>query len=131
MDELTGEVRVTRLAGAFDVGTVLNQKTARSQATGGMIWGLGTALTEHTLVDRHLGRILTPNLSGYLVPVTADVPDIDVVFVDKADPTAGPLGARGMGELSANGTTAAIANAAFHATGIRVRELPITPDKLL
>lgn len=96
-----------------------------------MIWGLGTALTEHTLVDRHIGRIVTPNLSGYLVPVAADVPDIDVVFVNRPDPTAGPLGARGMGELSANGTTAAIANAVFHATGIRVRELPITPDKLL
>jgi xanthine dehydrogenase YagR molybdenum-binding subunit len=131
VDETTREVRVTRLAGAFDVGTVLNHKTARSQATGGMIWGLGTALTEHTLVDRHLGRIVTANLSGYLVPVEADVPDIEVAFVDKADPTAGVLGARGMGELSANGTTAAIANAVFHATGTRVRDLPITPDKLL
>jgi xanthine dehydrogenase YagR molybdenum-binding subunit len=131
VDEVTGEVRVTRMAGAFDIGRVLNAKTARSQAIGGMIWGLGTALTEHTLVDRELGRILTPNLSGYLVPVHADVPDIDVVFVDKADPGANPLGVRGMGELACNGATAAIANAVFHATGRRVRDLPITPDALL
>ena len=131
VNETTGEARVTRLAGAFDIGRVLNAKTARSQATGGMIWGLGTALTEHTLLDRNLGRVLTANLSGYLIPVQADVPDIDVAFVDKPDPTAGVLGARGMGELSANGATAAIANAVYHATGRRVRDFPITPDKLL
>jgi xanthine dehydrogenase YagR molybdenum-binding subunit len=131
VDETTGETRVTRLAGAFDVGRVLNAKTARSQATGGMIWGLGTALTEHTLIDQSLGRILTANLSSYLVPVQADVPDIEVAFVDKADPIASSIGARGMGELSANGATAAIANAIYHATAKRIRDLPITPDKLL
>ncbi|RSM86319.1 xanthine dehydrogenase family protein molybdopterin-binding subunit [Kibdelosporangium aridum] len=131
VDVVTGEVRVTRLAGAFDIGRVLNAKTARSQAVGGMIWGLGTALTEHTLVDEHLGRILTPNLSGYLVPVEADVPDVDVAFVDKADPLASEIGARGIGELASNGATAAIANAVFHATGRRVRDLPITPDTLI
>ncbi|CAM3466001.1 xanthine dehydrogenase family protein molybdopterin-binding subunit [Kibdelosporangium persicum] len=131
VDDATGEVRVTRLVGAFDIGRVLNAKTARSQAIGGMIWGLGTALTEHTIVDEHLGRILTANLSGYLVPVEADVPDVDIAFVDKADPAASDIGAKGVGELASNGATAAIANAVCHATGRRVRDLPITPDKLL
>jgi xanthine dehydrogenase YagR molybdenum-binding subunit len=128
---VTGEVRVTRLVCAADVGRVLNHKTARSQAIGGVIWGLGMALTEHTLVDRAHGRIVTADLAGYLVPVEADVPDIDVIFVDKPDPEANDLGARGMGEVTATGTAAAIANAVYHATGTRVRSLPITPDKLL
>jgi xanthine dehydrogenase YagR molybdenum-binding subunit len=128
---VTGEVRATRLVCAVDVGRVLNAKTARSQAIGGVIWGLGMALTEHTIVDRRFGRVLTANLASYLVPVEADVPDIDVVFVDKPDPQANPLGARGMGEVTATGAAAAIANAVYHATGHRIRDLPITPDKLL
>ncbi|GAA3697485.1 xanthine dehydrogenase family protein molybdopterin-binding subunit [Nonomuraea antimicrobica] len=128
---VTGEVRVTRLVGAVDVGRVLNPKTARSQAIGGMIWGIGMALTEHTLVDRRLGRVVTANLAGYLVPVEADVPDIDVIFVDKPALDASALGARGMGEVTGTGTVAAIANAVHHATGRRVRQLPITPDLLL
>jgi xanthine dehydrogenase YagR molybdenum-binding subunit len=131
VSRVTGEVRLSRLVGAIDCGRVLNHKTARSQAIGGMIWGVGFALTEHTLIDRQLGRILTPNLSGYLVPVEADVPDLDVIFIDRPDPEGGGLGTRGMGEVAATGTAAAIGNAVYHATGRRVRDLPITPDKLL
>ncbi|GLW05179.1 acylaldehyde oxidase [Microtetraspora sp. NBRC 13810] len=128
---VTGEVRVSRMVSALDVGRVLNAATARSQAIGGMIWGIGMALTEHTLVDRRLGRIVTANLAGYLVPVEADVPDLDVIFVDRPDPHANALGARGMGEVAGTGTAAAIANAVYHATGHRVRHLPITPDLVL
>ncbi|MGI5150240.1 xanthine dehydrogenase family protein molybdopterin-binding subunit [Plantactinospora sp. CA-294935] len=128
---VTGEVRVTRLVCAVDAGRVLNPATARSQALGGAVWAIGAALTEHTLVDRRHGRIVTANLAGYLVPVEADVPDIDVVFVDKPAPEANELGARGLGEVTATGASAAIANAVYHATGHRVREFPITPDKVL
>jgi len=131
VSRVTGEARVSRLVAAIDCGRVLNHKTARSQAIGGIIWGLGFALTEHSLVDRRLGRILTPNLSGYLVPVEADVPDIETIFIDQPDPTGGFLGARGLGEVTATGTASAIGNAIYHATGRRVRDLPMTPDKLL
>jgi xanthine dehydrogenase YagR molybdenum-binding subunit len=131
VDRDLGEVRVSRLVAAFDAGRILNHKTARSQAFGGLIWGLGMALTEHTIVDRNLGRIVTPNLSTYLVPVEADVPDLDVAFIDRPDPSGLALGARGLGEVTGTGASAAIANAVYHATGRRVRDLPITPDKLL
>jgi xanthine dehydrogenase YagR molybdenum-binding subunit len=131
VDPLSGEVRVARWVGAFDIGRVLNAKTARSQLMGGIIFGVGMALMEHTVVDPRLGRILTPNLSGYLVPVHADVPDLDVQFVDQPDEHANPLGVKGAGELGVVGAAAAVANAVYHATGVRVRDLPITPDKLL
>jgi xanthine dehydrogenase YagR molybdenum-binding subunit len=131
VDPLSGEVRVARWVGAFDIGRVLNAKTARSQLIGGIIFGIGMALMEHTVADPRVGRILTPNLSGYLVPVHADVPDLDVQFVDAPDEHANPLGVKGAGELGIVGAAAAVANAVYHATGIRVRDLPITPDKLL
>lgn len=131
VDRDLGETRVSRLVAAFDAGRILNHKTARSQAVGGLIWGIGMALTEHTLVDRNLGRIVTPNLSTYLVPVEGDVPDLDISFIDRPDTSGLALGARGLGEVTATGASAAIANAIFHATGRRVRDLPITPDKLL
>jgi xanthine dehydrogenase YagR molybdenum-binding subunit len=131
VDPLSGEVRVARWVGAFDIGRVLNPKTARSQLMGGIIFGIGMALMEHTLVDPRAGRILTPNLSGYLVPVHADVPDLDVQFVEARDEQANPLGVKGAGELGIVGAAAAVANAVYHATGVRVRDLPITPDKLL
>src|SRR5262249_62056305 len=102
-----------------------------SQLMGAVMFGLGMALTEHPLADPRVGRILPPNLSGYLVPVHADVPDLDVQFVDAPDEHATPLGVKGAGELGLVGAAAAVANAVYHATGVRVRDLPITPDKLL
>ncbi|WP_235978107.1 xanthine dehydrogenase family protein molybdopterin-binding subunit [Streptomyces lycii] len=126
-----GTVRVRRVTGVFDPGTVLNHRTARSQAIGGAIWNIGFTLTEHTLIDAHAGRVVNPNLSGYLVPVNADVPRVEVEFIDKPDPTSPALNARGFGETPSTGVTAALANAVYHATGRRIRELPLTPDKLL
>ncbi|MBV9844580.1 MAG: xanthine dehydrogenase family protein molybdopterin-binding subunit [Kutzneria sp.] len=131
VDPDLGEVRVSRVVGAYDPGRILNRRTARSQAIGGIIWGIGLALMERAETDRLLGRIVTSSLSTYLVPVEADVPDIDVSFVDRADSTSTALGARGIGEVTATGVSAAISNAVFHATGRRVRDLPITPDTLL
>ncbi len=131
VDPVIGRVRVRRVVGVFDTGRVLNRQTLRSQAIGGAVWGIGFTLTEHTLVDPHLGRIVTPNLSGYLVPVNADVPDIDVGFIDRPDPSSPALGARGFGETPMTGVTAAIGNAVHHAIGHRIRDLPITQDKII
>ncbi|RKN04238.1 xanthine dehydrogenase family protein molybdopterin-binding subunit [Streptomyces radicis] len=126
-----GTVRVRRVVGVFDAGRILNHRTTRSQAIGGIIWSIGIALTEHTLVDAASGRVVTPNLSGYLVPVNADVPDMVVEFVDEPDPASPALGARGFGETPSTGASAAIANAVHHATGRRVRDLPLGLDRLL
>jgi xanthine dehydrogenase YagR molybdenum-binding subunit len=123
--------RVSRVVGVYSAGRILNAKTARSQMTGGIIWGIGQALLERSGTDPGLGRFLSKNLSGYLVPVNADVPEIDASFVEEFDPHASPLGARGIGELGAIGVGPAIANAVFHATGVRVREVPIRPEHLL
>ena len=131
VNEDTGEVRVARWVGAFGVGNRLNEKTATSQLKGGIIFGIGMALMEHTVVDDRDAKIVNPNLAEYHVPVNADVPDIDVIFVDEHDDIINPLGVKGAGEIGIVGTPAAIANAVYHATGIRVRELPITPDTLL
>lgn len=127
-----GQVRVTRMHGFFDAGRVLNRRTLRSQGIGGAVWAVGFTLSEHTLIDPHLGRIVNPNLSGYLVPVNADIPEIHMGFVDKPDP-ANPdsLGARGFGETPMTGMTAAIGNAVYHATGRRIRDLPLTQDKVI
>ena len=123
--------RVSRVVGVYSAGKILNPKTARSQMTGGIIWGIGQALLERSDTDPGLGRFLSKNLSGYLVPVNADVPEIDASFVEEFDPHASPLGARGIGELGALGVGPAIASAVFHATGVRVREVPIRPEDLL
>lgn len=123
--------RVRRVVGAYSAGRIINPLTARSQMTGGITWGIGQALLEQSVTDARLGRFVSKDLAGYLVPVSADVPDLDVVFVDEYDDQAGTIGARGIGELGAVGVSAAIANAVFHATGIRPRGLPITPDSLL
>jgi len=131
VDPVLGRVRVRRMVGVFDCGRVLNHRTARSQAIGGAIWAIGFTLSEHTLVDPNLGRIVTPNLSGYLVPVNADVPDIDVSFIDEPDPSSAALGARGFGETPMTGVTAAIGNAVYHAIGHRIRDLPITQDRII
>ena len=130
VDPDLGTVRVTRFVGAFDCGRILNAKTARSQFVGGIIMGIGMALMEHTHADERSGRIVNANLGEYYVPTNADVPAIEAFWVDHPDPQT-PMGARGIGEIGITGSAAAVANAVFHATGVRIRDLPITPDKLL
>jgi xanthine dehydrogenase YagR molybdenum-binding subunit len=130
-DEELAKLRVTRLLGVFDCGRVLNHKTARSQMIGGITWGLGMALMEETVRDHRYGAVVTNNLADYHVPVNADVPEIDVLFVEEPDYRFNPLGARGMGEIGITGVAAAVANAVYHASGVRVRDLPIVPEKLL
>ena len=130
VNEVTGEVRVSRWVGAFDTGRILNPKTARSQFIGGITMGIGMALTEETFFDERSGRIMNPSLAEYHVPVNLDVPKIEAYFLDIPDPHT-PLGAHGVGEIGITGAAAAVANAVYHATGKRVRELPITLDKLL
>jgi len=130
IDEELGVIRVTRLVSAIAAGRILNTKTATSQIMGGMVWGIGMALHEETLIDHNLGRIMNPNIAEYHVPVNADVQDIKVIFVEEPDESINPLGIKGVGEIGIVGVAAAIANAIYHATGKRVRELPITLDKL-
>ena len=130
VNAVTGEVRVRRFLGSFDCGRILNPKTAASQFRGGIVMGIGLALSEETLLDPRTGRVMNPSLAEYQVPVHLDVPEIEVMWTDIPDPQA-PLGARGIGEIGITGTAAAIANAVFNATGKRVRDLPITLDKLL
>ncbi|QKV72715.1 xanthine dehydrogenase family protein molybdopterin-binding subunit [Amycolatopsis sp. Hca4] len=130
VDPDTGEVRVSRWVGVFDVGRVINAKTAASQLRGGIVMGIGMALAEETLVDPRTGRIMNPSLAEYHVPVHADIPPIDVSYLDDPDPTM-PLGLIGVGEVGITGVAGAIANAVHHATGKRVYDLPITLDKLL
>ena len=130
VNAVTGEARVSRFLGSFDCGRILNAKTATSQFRGGIIMGLGMALMEETQFDERNGRVMNPSLAEYHVPVHMDVPEIDVIWTDIADPHT-PMGAHGVGEIGITGTGAAVANAIFNATGKRVRELPITLDKLL
>jgi xanthine dehydrogenase YagR molybdenum-binding subunit len=127
---VTGEIRIDRLVGSFDCGRILNPKTAASQFRGGMVMGIGMALTEETLFDERKGRIMSASIADYHVPVHLDVPDIEVLWTDVPDPRT-PMGARGIGEIGTTGVAAAVANAAFNATGKRVRDLPLTPDKFL
>ena len=131
VDPLLGEIRLSRLVGVFDGGRVLNAKTAHSQLIGGMTFGVGMALLEETLVDERTGRIVNANISDYLVPVNADIPVITARLLDGDDRVANPVGAKGIGELPMVGMAAAIANAVFHATGVRVRDLPIRLDDML
>ena len=130
VNAVTGEVRVSRMLGSFDCGRILNPKTATSQFRGGMIMGLGLALMEETQFDERSGRIMNPSLAEYHLPVQMDVPQIDVIWNDIPDPHA-PMGARGIGEIGITGVGAAVANAVFNATGKRIRDLPITLDKLM
>lgn len=131
VDEELPIPRVTRLVGVYSAGRIINPKTARSQIIGGMTWGIGQALLEASEMDERLGRYLSKNLSGFLIPVNADVRELDVTFIDEVDEHASLTGAKGIGELGAVGVGPAIANAVFHATGKRVRELPIRPEHLL
>jgi xanthine dehydrogenase YagR molybdenum-binding subunit len=130
VDEQLGVIRVTRVVSAVAAGRILNLKTARSQVMGGVVWGIGMALHEETLYDHHFGRVMNANIAEYHVPVNADVHDIDVIFVDEPDEIINPLGIKGLGEIGIVGVASAIANAVYHATGKRVRDLPITLDKL-
>jgi len=131
VDADTAEIRLRRMLGVFSVGRVLNARTARSQLIGGMIWGVGAALHEEGVVDTRSGAFVNRDLAGYMVPVNADVPEIDAVVLDGYDDKANLLGAKGIGELGICGAGAAVANAVFSATGVRVRDFPITLDKLL
>ncbi len=131
IDQDLGAVRVTRVVSAVAGGRILNPKTARSQVMGAIVMGIGTALEEESVIDHAFGRFMTHNLADYHVPVNADVHDIEVIFVQEQDEIVNPLGAKGLGEIGIVGVAAAIANAVFHATGKRIRDLPITLDKLL
>jgi xanthine dehydrogenase YagR molybdenum-binding subunit len=129
INDQIGVIRVTRVVSAVAAGRILNTKTATSQILGGVVWGIGMALHEETLVDHRFGRIMNANIAEYHVPVNADVHDIKVIFVDEPD-DSNRFGMKGLGEIGIVGVAAAVANAVYHATGKRVRDLPITLDKL-
>jgi xanthine dehydrogenase YagR molybdenum-binding subunit len=131
VDEDLGIVKVTRVVEATAVGRIMNPKTSHSQEMGGVVWGIGMALQEETAIDHRFGRMMTTDLASYNVPVNSDVQTVETAFVEEEDKIVNPLGVKGMGELCMVGIPAAIANAIFHATGKRIRDLPITPDKLL
>jgi xanthine dehydrogenase YagR molybdenum-binding subunit len=131
VDQDLGTIHVTRVVSAVAGGRILNPKTARSQILGGIVWGISSALHEESVLDHAFGRFMNHNLAEYHVPVNADVQDIDVIFVEEQDAIVNPLGVKGLGEIGGVGVAAAVANAVFHATGKRVRDLPITLDKLL
>ena len=131
VDDDLGVVRVDRIVIAVDAGRILNPKTARSQIIGGVIWGIGMATHEASLLDHAHGRFMNHSFAEYHIPVNADIHDIDVIFVETPDTHLNPLGIKGLGEIGVVGTAAAIANAVFNATGKRIRNLPITLEKLL
>jgi len=131
VNAVTGEVRVRRMLGVFEAGRILNAKTARSQAIGGMIWGIGYAMHEDAVVDKRTGQFVNHDLAEYHVPSHADVPPLDVLFIEEPDTKANPLGIKGLGELSISGAGAAVTNAIYNACGVRVRDFPLTLDKIL
>lgn len=126
----TGETRLRRMLGVFAAGRILNPKTARSQLIGGMVWGVGAALMEQTVLDPRHGHFVNHDLAEYHVPVHADIPDIEVAFLPEEDDKGNPLGAKGIGELGNCGAGAAVANAVYNATGVRLRDFPLTLDKI-
>jgi xanthine dehydrogenase YagR molybdenum-binding subunit len=127
----TGEVRAPRLVGAFAGGKIVNKTTAHSQLIGGMIWGVGSALHEQAVVDLRSGAFVNHDLAGYHVPVHADIPAVEAIMLPGFDDKSNALGSKGVGELGICAAGAAVANAIYHACGVRVRDYPITPDKLL
>ncbi|GAA4054849.1 xanthine dehydrogenase family protein molybdopterin-binding subunit [Actinomadura miaoliensis] len=131
VDEHLGLVRVRRVHGVYDAGRIINPKLAESQAIGGMVGGIGMALLEHTVTDHRDGRVVNADMADYLVPVNADVPDVSAIYLNGDDHTADPIGVKGLGEVVIVGVAPAITNAVFHATGRRVRTLPITIEALL
>ena len=124
-------VEVRRVVATYDIGKLLNKKTGMSQLEGGIVWGIGMALMEQTMLDNQNGRYVNNNLAEYHVPVNADTQAIDVTVIDKPDIKFNPQGGRGIGEIGITGIAGAIANAIYNATGKRVRDFPITPDKLM
>jgi xanthine dehydrogenase YagR molybdenum-binding subunit len=131
VDAVTGEIRIRRMLAVCAAGRILNPKSARSQVLGGMTMGAGGALMEELVVDKRLGFFVNHDLAGYEVPVHADIPHQEVIFLEETDPMSSPMKAKGVGELGICGVAAAIANAVHNATGVRVRHYPITLDKLL
>jgi xanthine dehydrogenase YagR molybdenum-binding subunit len=131
VDPDLGQVRVTRLVGAFAAGRVINPRMVRSQFYGGMIWGVSFALHEEAVMDKRSGRILNPNLAEYHVPVNADVPPMEALMIEEHDPHVNALGIKGVGEIGVTGSAGAVANAVWHATGIRVRRFPIRVEDLI
>lgn len=129
--KLTREIRVPRLVGAFAAGRIVNPLTARSQLMGGMIWGVSSALFEATEIDVEAARYVNTDLAEYLLPVNADAPLVEIVMLPEQDEQVNEIGIKGLGELGNVGTNAAVANAVFHATGVRVRELPVRLESLL
>jgi len=129
--DFAGQTRINRVVGVYDVGKILNPILARSQVMGGMLFGFGMALMEGTIPDENFGRIVNANLAEYHLPVCADTPEFEIDFIDEPDPHMPGPGSRGIGEIGIVGAPAAVANAIFHGTGKRVRDLPITPDKLI
>lgn len=128
---LTGMIKVKKVVAVVDAGKIVNLKTASSQMIGGAVGGIGMAMTEEAVMDDRFGRLINGNFADYHVPVNADIPQIEAIFIDKPDPIINPIGTKGIGEISLIGVAAAIANAVYNATGKRIRELPITPDKLI
>ena len=128
---LTREIRVPRIVGAFAAGRIVNPRTARSQLMGGMIWGISSALYEQSVIDRKGARYVNDNFGDYLIPVNADIEKVEVILVPEHDPAVNPAGVKGLGELGNVGTAAAISNAIYHATGKRIRKLPICVEDLL
>ncbi|WP_309090340.1 xanthine dehydrogenase family protein molybdopterin-binding subunit [Phenylobacterium sp.] len=131
VDPVTGETRVRRMLGVFAAGRIVNAKTARSQLTGGMIWGVASAIHEGNAVDTRYGSLINQDLAQYVLPVQADIGELDAIMLAEVDDKANPLGIKGVGELGNSGAGAAVANAIYNACGVRVRDYPITPDKLL
>jgi xanthine dehydrogenase YagR molybdenum-binding subunit len=127
----TGEIRVKRMLGVFSVGRIINPRMARSQLIGGMTMGLSMALHEASVVDPRFGHVVNHDFAGYHIAANADIGDMDAIWLDEHDPHSNAMGSRGIGEIGIVGAAAAIANAAYNATGIRVRDLPMTPDKFL
>jgi xanthine dehydrogenase YagR molybdenum-binding subunit len=131
VDEELGIVRLPRVVAAYAAGKILNPRTARSQFLGGLVWGIGMATHEETVRDPRTSRVVTRELDGYHVPVHADMPELEVIAIDEVDEHVNEIGAKGIGEIGIVGVSAAIANAVFHATGVRIRDLPIRLDKLI
>jgi xanthine dehydrogenase YagR molybdenum-binding subunit len=131
VDPDLGQIRVTRLVGAFAAGRVINPHLVRSQIYGGMIWGMSFALHEQAITDRRSGRIINANLAEYHVPVNADVPSMEALMIEEHDPHVNALGIKGVGEIGITGSAGAIANAVWHATGVRVRRFPIPIEELV
>ena len=131
VDPDLGQMRATRVVGAFAAGRIINPRMVRSQLCGGMIWGVSFALHERAVMDSRSGRPMNPNLGEYHIPVNADVPSLEAILIEEGDPHVNALGIKGVGEIGITGTAGAVANAVWHATGPRVRTFPITLDRLI